>query len=299
MPALRRSEGTIRFRLLNGRTVFRLVSRRPQKRTAHVHPGVPHTLTGDIRPHRGIHSEILGIARDVLVYLPPVYDADPSRRFPVLYANDGQNVFDGATSFVPGQEWQLDESAERLIRQGEVEPLIIVAVDHAGPRRLDEFGPSRDARRQAGGRADAYGRMLAEELKPFIDRTYRTRPEPDDTGLLGSSMGALVSLYLGLTRPDVFRRIGALSPAVWWSGRMIVRQVLKPGLRPPLRIWLDMGSAEGRYAFRDARALRDALLSKGFVEGESLAYHEVRGGEHTEQAWAARVPSVLKYLFPR
>jgi predicted alpha/beta superfamily hydrolase len=143
----------------------------------------------------------------------------------VLYVNDGQNVFDGATSYVPGQEWALDETAERLITDGELPPIIIVAINHAVERRLDEFGPTRDRRKRAGGSADLYGRMIVEELKPHVDRHYRTLPGPSDTGVCGSSLGGLVSLYLGLTRPDVFGRIGVMSPAVWWDGRVILRLV--------------------------------------------------------------------------
>jgi predicted alpha/beta superfamily hydrolase len=140
--------------------------------------------------------------------------------------------------------------------------------------------------------------MLAEELKPFVDRTYRTRTGPEDTGLLGSSMGALVSLYLGLHRPDLFARIGALSPAVWWAGRAIVAHVRQLPAKPPLRIWLDMGGREGRHALRDVRALRDALTSRGWVEGEDLRYREIEHAAHTEEAWAARVSTVLRFLYP-
>jgi predicted alpha/beta superfamily hydrolase len=257
-----------------------------------------HTLTGDIRLHTRFRSAHLGTSRDVQVYLPPGYESHPSRRHPVLYVHDGQNVFDGATAFIPGEEWQLDESAERLIASGEVEPLIIVAVDHGAERRLDEFAPSRDSRRRAGGHAGSYGRMLVEEVKPFIDRVYRTRPGPEDTGLCGSSMGGLVTLYLGLIHPTVFTRLAVMSPAAWWDRRAIVRQVERLEGRLPLRIWLDMGGEEGRHAIRDVRALRDALVAKGWRVGRDLHYREVEGGRHTEADWAARVPDVLRFLFP-
>jgi predicted alpha/beta superfamily hydrolase len=256
-----------------------------------------HTLTGDIRLHRAFPSRTLGRARDVLVYLPPGYDRSPGRRYPVLYIHDGQNVFDGATSYVPGQEWQVDETVERLIQAGELPPLILVAVHHAGERRLDEFGPTRDARRRAGGSADLYGRMLIEELKPFIDARYRTRPGPPDTGLCGSSMGGLVSLYLGLTVPGVFGLLGVMSPAVWWDNRVIVQIVRRLRWRPLLRIWLDVGTAEGRVALDDVRALRGALVARGWSEGVDLAYVEATNAPHAESAWAARVEPMLKFLF--
>lgn len=257
-----------------------------------------HTLTGDIRRHRVTGTRQDGRARNVLVYLPPGYDRSGDRRYPALYVNDGQNVFDGATAFVPGEEWQLDETAGRLIDEGRIAPLIIVAVDHAGERRLDEFGPVRDRRRNAGGGADDYGRVLVERIKPLVDRRYRTRPGREDTGLCGSSMGGLVTLYLGLTRPDAFSRLAVMSPSVWWGRRAVVRQVKALDGRPASRIWLDTGTAEGVHALSDVRALRDAMVEKGWRLGDDLAYTEVDGAPHSEAAWAARVDQVLEFLFP-
>jgi predicted alpha/beta superfamily hydrolase len=261
-------------------------------------PGHHHTLTGDIRLHRACPSLVLGRSRDVLVYLPPGYDVETWRRYPVLYFNDGQNLFDGATAYVPGQEWGLDETAERLIGDGVLPPLIIVAISHAGERRIDEFTPTRDRRRRAGGSADLYGRMLGQELKPFIDRTYRTLPGPPDTALGGSSMGGLVSLlYLGLTRPELFGRVAVMSPSVWWGNRVVIAQVRRLTRRPLLRIWLDVGTAEGRVTLDDVRRLRDALADRGWREGVDLAYREEPDAGHSEVAWGARVEPMLRFLF--
>src|SRR5262249_43850872 len=156
-------------------------------------------------------SRILNNDRDVLVYLPPGYEKERQKRYSVFYLNDGQNLFDGATAFVPGQEWHVDETAESLISSGKVDPLIIVGIDNAGNDRVNEYTPVADEKYK-GGRADLYGRMLVEELKPFIDSTYRTRKDAGHTGIGGSSLGALVSLYLGFKYPDVFRKVAALSP---------------------------------------------------------------------------------------
>lgn len=256
-----------------------------------------HTLTGDIRRHRlawpGWRRK-----RNVLVYLPPGYAEADDTRYPVLYVHDGQNVFDGATAFVPGQEWELDETAERLIRARAIAPVIIVAVDHAGEHRVDEFTPVCDARRQVGGGADEYGRALVDVVKRFVDRTYRTRPGPEHTGLCGSSMGGLVTLHLGLARPDVFSKLAVLSPSVWWSRRAIVRRVRRLRDRPPVHVWLDVGTAEGAREVADVRALRDALVDRGWRLGHDLAYAEIEGAPHAESAWAARVDRVLACLFP-
>ena len=169
-----------------------------------------HTLTGTVKRYPGFRSEILGLERRIWVYLPPTYDEEPERRFPVLYMHDGQNVFDGATSYIAGKEWEADETAERLIEEGRIEPLIIVAVDHAGVARVEEYTPTAD-RRGRGGKVDQYGRMLVEELKPWVDETFRTRPGREDTGIAGSSYGGLASVWVGLTHADVFGKIAALS----------------------------------------------------------------------------------------
>jgi predicted alpha/beta superfamily hydrolase len=95
--------------------------------------------------------------------------------------NDGQNLFDGATSFIPGQEWRVDETAEALIKSGQIKPLIIVGIYNTGKDRVNEYTPVQDSKYKAGGQADLYGRMLVEELKPFIDQTYRTKKAATDT----------------------------------------------------------------------------------------------------------------------
>jgi predicted alpha/beta superfamily hydrolase len=256
-----------------------------------------HTLTGDVTSHPDFRSRILGGKRRIWVYLPPSYGSDPERRFPVLYLQDGQNVFDGATAFLAGREWEADETAERLIDDGRIEPLIIVAVDNGGERRIDEYTPAPDARDHGGG-ADLYGRMLTEELKPWVDQTYRTRPDREDTGIGGSSLGALVSLWVGLSHPEIFGKIAALSPSVWWDDGYILRFVTALPEKPDTRIWVDIGTKEGGRSLADARRLRDALLARGWREGRDLRYVEAAGARHGESAWAKRFPEVLEFLYP-
>jgi len=250
----------------------------------------PHTVVGTVRAHPAFESRILGNRRDVLVWLPPQYGTEPKRRFPVLYLHDGQNVFDAATSFAG--EWRADEAATALIGAKRMEPIIMVAVPNRGAERGDEYLWSRVG--NMGGRGDLYGRFLAEELKPFVDRTYRTKRGPGDTGLIGSSLGGLITLHLGLTRPDVWGKLGVVSPSVWWNGREILREIV----RTPARIWLDVGTDESPDAERDARDLRDALLQKGWREGRDLAFDVDPGAKHDEAAWAGRIDSILTFLFP-
>ncbi len=260
----------------------------------------PNTLTGDIRRHAHFPSAILGNRRDVLVYLPPGYRRSRAR-YPVLYLHDGQNVFDAATSY-GGVEWGVDEAAEQLINAREMAPVIIVAVANSGDGRLHEYAPtagaleSREGAPRSNGLARKYGHFLLNELKPFIDAHYRTRPDGDNTGLLGSSMGGLVTISLGLWYPKSFRRLGVLSPSIWWDDGALYAIVDRLKRKPPLRIWLDMGTEEPGWG--RVRVLRDCLTDKGWRIGDDLHYLEIPGGHHTESAWAARIGKVLKWLFP-
>jgi predicted alpha/beta superfamily hydrolase len=264
----------------------------------------PHTLAGDVRLHKDFHSKILNNSRDIIVYLPPGYDAGSKRRYSVLYFHDGQNVFDGATSYIPGQEWRLDETAQTLIAARKIEPLIIVGLYNTGKDRVEEYTPVQDPKYKVGGKADLYGRMIVDEVKPFIDRTYRTLKDAMHTGLGGSSLGGLVSLYLGLKYPNVFGRLAVVSPSVFWGDKFIVHDVAALRRKPDERIWVDIGTREGRdekealETVTNARLLESSLIKKGWKLGKDLKYFEAQGAEHNERAWAARVGPMLEFLFP-
>ncbi|HJU88456.1 MAG TPA: alpha/beta hydrolase-fold protein [Gemmatimonadaceae bacterium] len=260
-------------------------------------PHAPSSLTGNFRKHAAFRSQFLSAPHDIIVYLPPGYDAEPERRYPVLYLHDGQNLFDASTAF--STEWGVDETAEGLISTGELQPLIIVGIYNAGAYRIDEYTPTRDRAKRAGGKAKLYGRMLVEELKPFIDSEYRTRADAANTGLGGSSLGGLVSLYLGLLYSGIFWKLAILSPSVWWDNRFIVRRVRALSTKPPSRIWLSTGTAEGDGVVDAARRVRDALLAKGWQLDRDLAYREIEGGRHHETAWGEVMGEVLKFLFPK
>jgi len=257
-------------------------------------------LSDQIHTHHSFGSGELVKKRDVSVYLPPDYYTGAERRFPVLYMQDGQNLFDPQASFA-GVAWRADETAQALILQKKIEPLIIVGV-HNTEDRMDEYTPARS--RGRGGKAAAYGRMLIEELKPFIDDTYRTLPQVEFTGIGGSSLGGLLALHLGLTRPDVFSRVAAMSASVWWANRAILRDVAALPGRLPVRIWLDIGKGEGRYTVAQARHLQDILLEKGWQKNRRAAladfrYLEAPKARHDEISWGARFDKVLKFLYPK
>jgi predicted alpha/beta superfamily hydrolase len=247
--------------------------------------------------HEKFRSRFLSNERDLIVYLPPEYLEQERRRFPVFYLHDGQNLFDGTTSYIPGMDWRVDETADELITNRLVEPLIIVGIYNTGEHRLKEYTPTEDAK-LGGGNANLYGRMLVEEIKPLINARYRTLDDPMHTGTGGSSLGGLASLYLGFTYPHVFGKVAALSPSVWWNKKAILRIVSEAAPKPRLKIWLDIGTRESPTAVSDTERLRDLLLNKGWTLGGDLHFCEVRGARHNEAAWAERVGPMLEYLFP-
>jgi enterochelin esterase-like enzyme len=252
-----------------------------------------------LRMHRGFHSDVLPDDRDLIVYVPPGYDESPERTYPVLYLNDGQNLFDPETSFIKGRTWQIRESADAAIEAGEVEPLIIVGIYNTGDRRLAEYTHERDWQ-MGGGEADSYGVLLTEELMPWIASRYRVTPGAENTGLGGSSLGGLVSLYLGLKYSEVFGRIAVLSPSVWWNHKSIVGFVneIGPHLTHKPRIWLDVGDHEGRMTLRDTEILYRRLRASGWQAEQNVHFEHVHGGTHDEASWAGRVWPLLRFLFP-
>lgn len=273
-------------------------------------PERPTTLTGDVRRHYAFPSKLLGNERTIAVYLPPGYDVEAAsdRRYGVFYLHDGQNLFDAATSFL-GVEWQADETAERLIRAGRIEPVILVGI-YNNAERAAEYTPWPDTARGNGGRGDLYARFVVEEVKPFIDRTYRTLPDRRHTAIGGSSLGGLISLHMARAHGDTFSMCAAVSPALMWSDRRMLVELesdVAGGATwlKGTRFWIDMGTAEGRQAdafsraIGDTRRLVDSLDRAGLVPGRDYYYQEVYEGEHNEAAWAARFDRILLYFFAK
>lgn len=257
-------------------------------------------LNEQIKLHENFGSHHLDAPRNVLVYLPPGYGLIAEQRYPVLYMHDGQNLMNPEDAF-GGVAWGVDETAQELILTNQIEPLIIVGIYNAGGKRIDEYTPVKSETGKMkghGGNADQYGRMIIEELKPFIDNKYLTKTEREYTGIGGSSLGGLVSFHLGLKRPDVFSRLAVMSPSVWWANNQIIRETAKLGERLPLRIWLDIGKKEGSRIKHQVRALKEMLLANGWQKGLDFAYAEIPEARHEESAWAARFGEVLKFLYP-
>jgi enterochelin esterase-like enzyme len=257
------------------------------------------TLHPRLRLHRGFPSQFLPDKRDVIVYLPPEYEDHPHRTYPVLYLQDGQNLFDPRTSFIPGRTWEVREQADAAIEAGEVEPLIIVGIYNTGDRRLAEYTHERDWR-MGGGEANDYGLLLTRELLPWIADRYRVRTDRESTGLGGSSLGGLVSLYLGLRYATWFGKLAVLSPSVWWNHKSILGYLNEraPEIWDRPKLWLDIGDHEGSRTVHDAEQLNRRLKANHWLPGTTLHFEKIHGGTHDEASWARRVRPMLKFLFP-
>jgi enterochelin esterase-like enzyme len=249
---------------------------------------------GEVRRHEGFSSAILGNTRPLFVYLPSGYREHGAPPYPVLYMQDGQNI--GDTSPFHPTGWRMYAAADALLQANAIEPLLIVGVANAESRRSYEYLPEHGA--------ELYGRMLVEEVKPFIDRTYHTTDSPLGTGIGGASFGAVVSLFVALRYPELFGNVAALSTTVWSSDFSLVKQVQSLQGLLFTKLWLEVGTNErgdesqSFHWLRDNRKLRDALVSQGWVLGGNLHYAELPGGTHDEPTWATRVPHFLTFLFP-
>lgn len=236
-----------------------------------------------------VGSSELGNSRDLVVWLPPAY-ARSERRYPVIYMHDGQNLFDPRTSYA--EPWRVDKAMDRAAQRS-VEA-IVVGIPNMGIDRIDEYSPFVDAR-AGGGKGDRYLDWVIGTVKPVIDDRFRTRPERAYTGMAGSSMGGLITLYAYLRDPSVFGFAGILSPSLWFAGRAIF-STLAESPHVPGRIYLDIGAREGRGALDDARRMRDALAEKGYVPGSELRWVEDQRGHHNEADWGRRFTDAVMFL---
>ena len=251
--------------------------------------GLEHTVAGVMKVLPRVWSPQLENRRDVLVHLPPGY-ASGKVRYPVIYMQDGQNLFDRATSFA--EEWEVDRVMEDAAREGL--EAIVVGIPNLPDGRIDEYSPFRD-RKLGGGRADRYLEFLLDTVKPRVDAAFRTRTERSATGIFGSSMGGLLSLYAYFRHPQAFGMAGAMSPALWFADRAVFPYLsLAPFV--PGRLYLDVGTLEGSAELHDVTRLREALVAKGYRFERDLLCVIDKGGVHAEPAWGARFPRALRFL---
>jgi predicted alpha/beta superfamily hydrolase len=263
------------------------------------------SITGIIRVAPELHSPQLGNSRDILVYLPPSYH-QTERRYPVIYMQDGQNLFDDATSYAG--EWGVDETMETLALEEGIEA-IIVGIPNAGIQRVDEYSPFRD-RRLGGGRGDDYLAFVCETIKPRIDRDFRTLPGRKHTGILGSSLGGLISLYAFFERRPVFGFAGVMSPSLWFAGEAIFDYVAS-AVYAPGKLYLDAGTREygehhgggrvhrataSRRYYASVRRMKGLLVRKGYRPLRDIMHVEEKWAGHSESSWARRLPPALRFL---
>jgi len=259
-------------------------------------------LPGELRLHE-FKSQIFRNTRLLRVWLPVGYSAPENQRrhYPVCYLNDGQNLFDPATAYI-GVDWQADEAADRLIRENRIPPLILVGIDNAQKDRAREYLPYRSfnppVMRPQGKR---YPDFLLNEVMPFLYQRYRIARGPENTGLGGSSLGAIISLFTAMDRPGIFGRLLLESPSLFVFNRQLLKSS-RAFRQWPDKIFMAMGTKEAgsvesdRQVVEDVRALERVLRSAGLRE-DRLRVRIDEGATHNEREWAKRFPEALTFLF--
>jgi predicted alpha/beta superfamily hydrolase len=260
------------------------------------------SVVGDLRLHE-FESHIFGNTRMLRVWLPPEYD-DPVnllRYYPVFYLNDGQNLFDRGSAYT-GVEWQVDETADRLIREKAIPPMILVGIDNAQKDRPKEYLSYRSLNPpQLRPQGKRYPDFLINEVMPFLYERYRIGRGPENTGLGGSSLGAIISLYTVMDRPGVFGRLLLESPSLFISNRQLLKHSLAVRQWPE-KIFLAIGTRESGNEERDKEIVDDVrelehILRRAGLGEERLLVKIDEGATHSEGDWARRFPGALKFLF--
>ena len=271
-----------------------------RNRTKRVPEPKPPVRVGNLWLHE-LRSQLFGNTRLVRVWLPSGYEASGARRYPVFYLNDGQNLFDPAIAFA-GIHWQAGETATRLIAEKKIRPLIIVGIDNTGKNRLREYIPykSRDPKLlRPQGRC--YPEFLQREVMPLIEANYRIAKGPENTGLGGSSLGGLITLYTQLAAPGIFGQLLIESPSLFVADGKILDECRR--FREwPERVYVGMGTREVGNPEMDARIVASArqladILRAAGLDDKRLRLRIDEGATHSESAWAARFPEALAFLF--
>lgn len=231
--------------------------------------------------------------RTIRVYLPPSY-RHGKRCYPVLYMHDAQNLFDDATSFVG--EWGVDESMDALAKSDGIE-VIVVGIDHGGDKRISELSPWPNPK-YGVAEGSQYMEFVVGTVKPFIDRTFRTKPGSMDTGIMGSSLGGITSHYAIYRYPDVFGKAGIFSPSYWFS-EDVYRYTAARHLRPGSRIYLVAGDSEGDDP---ATTVNDVMKMQALLRKDPhvALFAAIRpGAQHNETFWKNEFPKAIRFLFGR
>ncbi len=244
-------------------------------------------IRGNVHYHRQLWGDGLHHRRDIIVWLPPSYDKNSKKHYPVLYMHDGQNLFDPYTAYT-GYDWRVDEVADSLMKMKKMEEIIIVGI-YNSPDRLPEYSDSP--------LGSAYMEFVAGVVKPLVDSLYRTKPGREHTGIIGSSLGGLSSLLFVWKRPDVFGMAGCLSSSFWYDDERTLKEVREyAGPKKHVRIYLDCGGRE-KELLSGYKRMVEILKSKGFKKGKDLEYTLDSKGTHSEYYWAKRVWRPLMFMY--
>ncbi|MFN8671189.1 MAG: alpha/beta hydrolase-fold protein [Candidatus Sericytochromatia bacterium] len=247
-----------------------------------------------IRHHLG--SSNLNNSRDIDIYLPPSYNKDRNKHYPVLYMHDGNNLFYPEIAFA-GKPWKINKTVDMLINTGLIQEIIVVGIHNTIGRNYEYTWDQMKYRNGfvEGGGGYKYSKFIINEVKDYIDRELRTLPDRNNTAIAGSSLGGLISYYLALYYPNIFGKTAIISPSLWWShGKPLLDS---RAISNNLKIWLDMGTQEGHSNIEMTRFMRNELYKKGYREGYNLGYLEDRGGKHNEVSWGNRFHLPLIFFF--
>ncbi|HZV70328.1 MAG TPA: alpha/beta hydrolase-fold protein [Saprospiraceae bacterium] len=253
--------------------------------------GNPHTATSNVQVlHEDYYIPQLNRHRRIWVYLPVDYQTS-SNRYPVLYMQDGQNLFDAYYSFAG--EWKIDESMNELFDNGDY-GAIVVGIDNGGANRIDEYSPWVNPG-YGGGHGEAYSSFIVNTLKPHIDSLFRTLPGREYTGIGGSSLGANISMFAAVEYQDVFSKVGIFSPAFWFSDS-IYQHITQTGIHQELKIYFIAGTNESSTVISDMQAVYDTLAFAGENEA-NMQFIASPDGTHSEWFWAREYPAAYDWLF--
>jgi len=269
-----------------------------------VYPNQHASVSGTVRVGRNVRSPQLHNRRNILVYLPPSYHHN-NKRYAVLYMHDGQNLFDNATSYAG--EWGVDETMEKLSREEGLEA-IVVGIPNIGEMRMEEYSPFKDEA-HGGGLGNQYLAFIVNTLKPIIDRDFRTLPGKRYTGIMGSSMGGLISLYAFFRYPDFFGFAGVMSPSFWVSKGAFFRYAEAVPFNSG-KIYIDVGTRElgdsaeemqmqrtlSRRYYATVRRMKRLLVKKGYRPVHDLLHIEEKWADHSESSWARRLPDAIRFF---
>lgn len=240
-------------------------------------------------------STALGNTRGVWVYYPPTYLENPRAKFPVVYMHDGQNLFDATTAF-GGNEWKVDETMDAAAEDGTIREALIVGPENTS-NRIYEYTPTSDAAYSPSGGGDKYLKLLIDELKPKVDAELPTLPSRENTVIIGSSLGGLISSYAGVKSASTFGLVGAMSPSTWWNDKVLIGMVAGSKDPKPLKVYVDSGdSGSSSDDVVNTKQLADTYLSIGYVSGTTFQYVVQKGAIHNELYWAQRLPGALAFL---